>query len=221
MGVIYYCKDFMDISAETIDELKKYLPLQRREKYEKYMFDKNKKECMLSYLLLRKCIFDEHDIDISGIDFAFGQYGKPYISELKHICFNISHSDNCVVCALSGIPVGVDVQNIQAAKEDICEMVLSDKENIIVFSNSSLAGSRFTMFWTLKEAYGKCIGKGLGVKFSGLDFSSLSKNGGCTDGLFLKSWNIGGSWIAICSERYDEWKLSKISVFDLIRNCHQ
>ena len=63
----------------------------------------------LAYRLLELALQREYGLDsLPEIRRAAG--GKPYFPQYPHIHFNLSHSRGAAVCALSGEPVGVDVE---------------------------------------------------------------------------------------------------------------
>ena len=74
----------------------------------------------LAYRLLELALQREYGLDsLPEIRRAAG--GKPYFPQYPHIHFNLSHSRGAAVCALSGEPVGVDVELLLAGGEQsIC-----------------------------------------------------------------------------------------------------
>lgn len=83
--------------------------------------------------------------------------GKPYIENYDQIDFNISHSGEFVLLAVTnGKSIGVDIEKID-------ENIDLDIGNV-VFNESELPYIRnvddFYLLWTKKEAYLKCIGSG-------------------------------------------------------------
>ena len=47
------------------------------------------------------------------LEIGLGEYGKPYLAAHPGIEFNISHSGLYVVVAVSDVPVGIDVEEVQ------------------------------------------------------------------------------------------------------------
>lgn len=79
--------------------------------------------------------------------------GKPYITGSKYH-FNISHSGEIVMLAVSDKPIGIDVERIeQRDYEKFCKRFFSEEEQKRV--NSLLS---FYVLWTKKESFVKYLG---------------------------------------------------------------
>lgn len=86
--------------------------------------------------------------------------GKPYFLSLPHLHFNISHSKNLMLCAVSQKPVGVDIEDIRPRRDSLPEYALSPAE----FAEYQKLGGdwpAFYILWTRKEAWCKYTGQGL------------------------------------------------------------
>ena len=79
----------------------------RQEKIDFYRFEKDKKLSCGAYLLLKKLLAEKN---IENPTFETGKYGKAYISSHDDIHFNLSHSRKIVLCAISDMEVGADVE---------------------------------------------------------------------------------------------------------------
>lgn len=105
------------------------------------------------------------------------EHGKPYFVEkdqknreiISDIHFNLSHSQDMVACVVSRQPVGIDIEKIRRYNAKVADRILSEKEWDFLQS-SKQKDKDFIRFWTLKEAYGKYTGKGLGTDFRKLQF---------------------------------------------------
>ena len=124
-------------------------------------------------------------------DLKFTQYGKPYLESVS-VCFNISHSGNYVICAMSDEvnSVGVDIEQIKPI--DIYEFrsIWTDKEwERIVDGKERL----FYEFWTRKEAIVKAHGQGVGLGLEKIDVSSsITSLDDCT--YYLKTFDFGAKY---------------------------
>lgn len=95
--------------------------------------------------------------------------GKPYFPDHGRIYFNISHSAGMVVCALTGVELGVDIDHVRRVGEGLYDKVLSAKEREWV-ARQPEREEAFIRLWTLKESYVKAIGEGIAAELSSIEF---------------------------------------------------
>ncbi len=114
---------------------------------------------LLGRLLLRHGLKTIEKANLEN-DLQYTDYNKPYFKN-NEITFNISHSGNIVVCAISERhEVGIDIEimdsiNIQDFK---LQMTNNEWTTIVNATNKQTA---FYNYWTQKEAVVKAGGKGL------------------------------------------------------------
>lgn len=140
----FFCEKFLD-----------FLPENRREKFEKLKKKRDKENCVISYLLLRKAL---QDFGINDFEIKVGENGKPFLKNSENIFFNISHTDGGVAVVADKNPVGIDVQDILPVREGVIERCFSENEKERI-SKSNSPEKEFTRLWTLKESAVKCNGK--------------------------------------------------------------
>lgn len=88
--------------------------------------------------------------------------------------FNISHSSDIVICAISMENVGVDIEKKCIFPQEIIDYIYSDNE-IKCCQNDNICAYKL---WTRKESYLKAIGKGIhGIR----DTKSLINKGKVSD----------------------------------------
>ena len=86
--------------------------------------------------------------------------GKPYFQEGPWH-FSISHTKHRVFCALSPRPIGIDAEELdRQINLKLAEKILSPKERQ-QYDQARDKRLALLTFWVLKEAGGKCTGKGL------------------------------------------------------------
>ncbi len=124
-----------------------------REKIDKKQNPKSKKQSLAGYILLYRALaklYPEEQIKIT-----YNEHGKP----LCDFCFfNISHSDDRVICVVSDQPVGVDIQKFKKVKPKEKYKFFNDKECDYVNQNEDLICERFIEIFTKKEAAIKMLG---------------------------------------------------------------
>ena len=97
------------------------------------------------------------------LEMYYGEKGKPYLRDYPFY-FNLSHSGNYVVCALSWQEVGVDIQQYRRTDIDrLAERFFSteEKKALKACHDRKEREQLFYQLWTRKEAYGKLTGQGI------------------------------------------------------------
>ena len=111
-------------------------------------------------------VFNEDSV--KNFDITYDEYGKSYVGDKSDIYFNISHSGEYCVLALSDENVGVDIQQARKVNLRIAEKWFNEKENEYIkgASTEDEALMRFARIWSAKESYAKYTGKGLSEPFT-------------------------------------------------------
>lgn len=138
----------------------------RQEKIDFYRFKKDKKLSCGAYLLLKKLLSEKN---ITDPIFKTEKYGKAYISNYENIYFNLSHSGKMVLCAISDMEVGADIEYIDSEIDlDIAKHYFynSEYESIMKSENSA---DEFFKYWVLKESYMKYTGLGMNLKLDSFE----------------------------------------------------
>lgn len=104
------------------------------------------------------------------------EHGKPFAENLP-IFFSMSHSGNFIVCAVSDNEIGIDIEKIRPINLKAAAKFATPEETDYI--NSSSNG--FFEIWTLKEAYFKCIGTGLGTDIKKVSFEITTNKITCSD----------------------------------------
>ncbi|MCH5344806.1 MAG: 4'-phosphopantetheinyl transferase superfamily protein [Acetatifactor sp.] len=141
------------------------------------------------------------------VRYTYGTKGKPYLQareNLPEMFFNLSHSGDYVICAVSEREVGADIQKMQMqGTERLANRFFSEEERKLLQSCDS-SEHRLEIFyrlWTRKEAYGKLTGEGITASID-KDFSDLT-----ADWMRSLIWEefdeLSGYKIACCARRQD------------------
>jgi len=129
-------------------------------------------------LLLRKALTD-CGITLPEIRYGFETGGKPFLKGLEWFHFNISHSEDLVMVAVSENRIGCDIEKWTEIDLDIAKKFFfrEEYENIAAVTASEERNELFFRYWTLKESFMKATG--LGMKLPLDSFSIIiGKNGG-------------------------------------------
>lgn len=169
---------FIKICAVNInsidDNLYKYLlnlvSFEKQEKIKKYRFKEDKLRTLCGDVLLRYILINFYDIKNEQIAFYKNDYGKPFLKDLPFF-FNISHSGEWVICAVSNENIGADIEIIKHTNLSIGERFFSKEENEYLNNTSKEEKEKaFFNIWTLKESYVKYIGQGLSMPLNSFSF---------------------------------------------------
>lgn len=150
--MIYFFDDYESFSAEKFSD---FLDADRREKYEKTKQKRDKENCVISYLLLKKAL---KNFGIEDFRIETGENGKPFLKDHDNVFFNISHTESGVTVIADKSPVGIDIQDVLDVKEKVIERCFSEDESETIHS-SDCPEKEFTRLWTLKESAVKCNGE--------------------------------------------------------------
>ena len=105
------------------------------------------------------------------IRFAKTDYGKPYLLDYPTVNFNISHTGDSLLIAISLVgAVGVDIEQERQLNTPLLELVRRcfAPEEIAYWQQlpDTLQLAEFYRLWTAKEAFVKAVGRGIGLGLS-------------------------------------------------------
>jgi 4'-phosphopantetheinyl transferase len=154
------------------------LDAEERERAGRFAFDRDRIDFIAAHALLRRMLSFHLEQPAKQWRFVTGEFGKPRIAEqfrLPDIDFNLAHTRGLVAAALVARgKIGVDVENIDATKADfqVAQNYFASPEiEILRTVPASERAVCFFKFWTLKEAYLKAIGTGLGTPLDSFAFT--------------------------------------------------
>lgn len=161
MAVIY-CMNIQTVKRTAdYETLRSHVSWERQMKADKYYHMEDRLRCICSEILLKYSLWKDRGFR-GKIELGYNSYGKPCLKKMKDSAFNISHSGDWVVVAISQAEIGVDVEKIQQTHEDIAHRFFTPFENYYIEKGTlQERAARFTQIWALKESYIKYLGTGL------------------------------------------------------------
>ena len=132
---------------------------QRREQALQFRHELGQRQCVLSYLLLKRALHEVYDIDENPL-FDYGEHGKPFLTNHPDIHFNISHCKDAEACAIVDSPVGIDIESVGRYKDELARYTMNDEE-IATIAAAEDPEVVFIELWTKKEAATKLVGTGI------------------------------------------------------------
>ena len=151
------------------DEFEARLSADERQRSTRFRVASARHRFVLARTLLRRRLGDSLNVNPTALVFANGERGKPHmvtpdLARPPH--FNLSHSGDVVVLAVSPTEVGVDVESMRevANAERLARRFFSHTEHEIVHGlKVADRDHAFLRIWTQKEAYLKATGLGVGM----------------------------------------------------------
>lgn len=161
-----YSINVNDISEEQLCSRFEQMSSERKASVAKMQNEKKRNLRICADALCRKAISEFCGVPAEEICFELSPAGKPYAKDLP-IHFSISHSGDIAVCAVSKDEIGIDIEKIRTVNPRTYERFCTKNEARYI----STSENGFFEIWTLKEAYFKCIGTGLGADIKSVSFS--------------------------------------------------
>lgn len=170
------------------------MPKERKKKIDALKPEGSKRLCLGAGILLdmavrdylsedSKDVYQPDDIQLpSPFDHEIltGPQGKPYIKDMEDFFFNLSHSGDMAVIAVSDREVGVDIQKLNHFNDSLVDHVFNKEdleladELMAELTDTGLGGDTaqhddisfdqvYTRMWSMKESVMKHTGKGLSL----------------------------------------------------------
>lgn len=157
------------------NDLKVFLDIQEQGRAAKYHKETDKNRFIICRSLLKFALARHTQSDINDIFIKLLNNKKPYLPKHPNVFFNVSHSGDYAVLAISTSPIGIDIEhiNLNYAFQETLPYVFNEDE-IQFINNAEHKARAFYSLWTRKEAFVKALGKGIDD-----DFSKIP----CLDGL--------------------------------------
>lgn len=150
---------------DQLDYFESFLCFDENQKASRFKFKDDQNRCIISRACLRILCGKYLSKIPKSIEFAYKEKGKPYIREAD-FSFNVSHSKDIVLIGFSKFEnLGIDVEYNRDMNDfmSIAKNYFHEKECEILESvPKTLRKCFFLRYWTVKEAYVKALGEGLG-----------------------------------------------------------
>jgi len=164
------------IAAETLERLEAVLSADERDRSQRFAFAHDRRDFVAAHVLLRRSLTLYGHLSPSEWRFEVTPRGKPRLAaeQSSPLAFSLSHTQGLVTCAVAhGTQLGVDVELVSKsiAHRDVAAHCFSEAENRRLGACPPQEyARRFAEIWTLKEAYGKATGIGLGHPLESYSF---------------------------------------------------
>lgn len=201
MTTVWYASVLPLQSEAVLSAWIKRLPQQRQERVQRLRSEEAKRLSVGAWALLLEA-YRTLGVDVSDWTPLENPHGKPYFQERTEFQFSLSHSGQCVLCALSDAPVGCDVERIRPFDKRVANRFFSAEENRLL-EQAEDKSELFTRIWTCKESYVKAIGTGLSTPLS-----SFSTDPTATPPTLKRSGDFKTDFSLVTAALYGEYRMA-------------
>ena len=191
----------------------------RKNKTDKLMFEKDKWLSLgVEYLLMQA--LNDLEIDYSKIDIDLAENKKPILKNIENVFFNLSHSKDMAMCAISSKEIGCDIQVKLDNSLEIADRFFNKEEVDLIGQKETLEEKKdlFYRLWTLKESYSKALGLGLNIGLAEFNIQlnndniSVSTKQNLDTDFYFEEINPKNKdyKCAICSKCFDKCEIKEI-----------
>lgn len=157
----------LDATASALDRFRWVLGPEERARAGRFVFDADRNHFITAHGVLRTILGRYLRRGAAELRFMSGSHGKPVLQEGDDIRFNLSHSGDYALIAVSrGREVGVDIECARRdnSNAEVARRFFSAREvaALEMLPESERARAFFDC-WARKEAYVKARGEGLSV----------------------------------------------------------
>lgn len=187
---------------DVVEKFRRTLSTEEIDRANRFHFERHRRDFVVGRGLLRELLGRYAGTQPETLEFAYGAYGKPALSDSDRLRFNMSHSGGVALFAFTeGRQVGIDVEKIRAdfASEDIARRFFSTIEvDCLTSLPVEERVAAFFRCWTRKEAFIKATGKGLSQSLDGFDVTLAP--------------DVPAELLRVSGEDARDWKLFEVEV---------
>ena len=192
-----------------LNQLLNLISPQKQKKLKSIKDSLSAQQGLASELLARAVICNKLGWQNSAIEFCYNDFGKPILCNARDFHFNLSHSGDWVVMAISSADVGIDIEQVVPLDLSIAQHFFSAREYHKLNSLPvSLQLNFFYQIWTLKESYIKMTGQGLSIALDSFTIQLegkevtyprlLTEN---TGNIYFRQYDMQSSYkLAVCAQ---------------------
>ena len=174
-------------SEGVYDDLLEWASPDKRDRAARFLHRQDAVNTLVGDLAARSLIGAKTGLPNRSLVFQTGPQGKPYLANDPGIHFNLSHSGDLVVCAVSGQAVGADIERIErkADADAIAKRFFSPDEIAYLAAQDDDTHAAFYQIWTMKESYVKWSGQGLSAPLDSFSVLAMAGKAGRSGGVFF------------------------------------
>lgn len=168
----------------------------------------------LSEFIVRK------DLGVDEIKFSGIVGNKPYLEDYPNLSISRSYAGNYVLIGIdTSSDIGVDIELKNNYTDTVGKYFFTDEEKKYI-EESKDKSFAFSLIWTRKESYIKCIGKGLYCSLQSInlapnsllmceDLNPLFEQSDCNNDFYIRSYTYKDFVISICNHKNNNFPCIK------------
>ena len=160
----------------TAAEAEAILSVEERRRAARFYFPEHGARFRICHAAMRRILASYLNVMPSQVELVSESKGKPRLAGNSPICFNLSHSgDQALLAVSAGFPVGIDVEAVRLdlPVEGLARFFTdSEREKLMTAAEGDPRARLFFRWWTRKEAVLKADGSGLSGGLNRLDISN-------------------------------------------------
>lgn len=154
----------------SLSEARQLLSSDENERANRFKFPIHRNRFTRARAFLRLTLAHIIGTDPNELRFGYESRGKPFLVDYRETGFNLSHSEDFAVVAVSRSigSLGLDIEDVsrEVGFEAICDHYFSESESAWILASSlepEAKKQRFFEVWTAKEARMKLFGDGMAL----------------------------------------------------------
>jgi len=185
----------LDLGAERIAALRAHLSAAESAREARFARPESRDAYAAARGQLREVLATRLGVEPASVPLDAGPQGKPRLDPaagLEDVRFNLAHSgERVLIAATVGREVGADVErHSPRPRLDALAARIMTPAELAAWQAESRDDERVRSFfaaWTLKEAYAKGLGEGLGLHFPDVALRPIADRAGW--------WRVGPDWL--------------------------
>jgi len=165
----------LTVPTPRVENLQRLLSPAELDRAARFHFQKHREHFVVARGVLRALLGAYLDCAPHALQFRYNAYGKPLLAPPLDLKFNLSHSGEWALYALTHVgEVGVDLEHLRPVDdlEQIAARFFSAAESATLLALPQTQQTEaFFNCWTRKEAYIKGVGLGLSLPLDQFDVS--------------------------------------------------
>lgn len=169
-GEVHIYAASLQLPPQQLTTLDALLGQDEQERAQRFHFPIHRERFIAAHGILRLILGWYLNAAPGTIKFRYSDHRKPFLADNASLQFNLSHSDDFALYAITGVSeIGVDVEKIRPDddKAAVAQRFFSDREKTALFALPNAdQTTAFYRLWSGKEAIIKASGKGLSQPLS-------------------------------------------------------